>query len=321
MSGVLDSYGGPTTVGIVLGLIVLLSFGGLTALVWDDRLNGTNATALVELLQEQEQEIQVLKNQKAWKEEELLKQDQRKLMTKEIASLEKMASSLVLKKEQLQKGIEEEEAHLEELKKEKLEYRDVYRVYERKRAAGEKYKSIALKNGKELKNVEITKVYPDRVSFSTEFGSSSKTWEMLPDEWGERFQVGEGELEVYNAMSERVRSERVKQIKSLAEARQKEQEAHHLNRRLKTVIREIKSLELDVENAKGSIKRHSAKIDEYRRRGQIAREKGNLTSYKVVIQNSESVVSRLSGGLNRANQKLSDLRTEKAQLERKASQQ
>jgi len=291
------------TVGIVLGLIVLLSFGGLTALVWDDRLNGTNATALVELLQEQEQEIQVLKNQKAWKEEELLKQDQRKLMTKEIASLEKMASSLVLKKEQLQKGIEEEEAHLEELKKEKLEYRDVYRVYERKRAAGEKYKSIALKNGKELKNVEITKVYPDRVSFSTEFGSSSKTWEMLPDEWGERFQVGEGELEVYNAMSERVRSERVKQIKSLAEARQKE------------------SLELDVENAKGSIKRHRAKVDEYRRRGQIAREKGNLTSYKVVIQNSESVVSRLSGGLNRANQKLSDLRTEKAQLERKASQQ
>lgn len=316
MSDWFESYGGPGTVGVVLGLLVLLGFGGLTVAVWDGRFNGDNATALANEIKGKELEVEGYLNEKIWLEKELVKQEQEKLLQEKTAALEKTASSVLAKKSELQKAIEAEEATAEKIRQEKVAYREDYRVHERSRAEGESYDSLVLKNGRELKGVRILKVFPDRVSFATEFGSSAIDWSELPDSWSTRFQAGEGELEAFEAAAAEKRLARERQFAKINASRAAEAQAASRKRRLSEVTTRLSGLEKDITTAKNQLDDNERKLASYQSRSKSTSLNGNgvSTTYRNSIETAQANISRLRRSLSQAESLKERLLSEKESL-------
>lgn len=317
MSDWFESYGGPGTVGVVLGLFVLLGFGGLTLAVWDGRLNGDNATALANDIKSREIEIAGYNDEKIWLQKKLVKQEKEKFAKEKLTSLEKTIDAVLAKKVELERAIETEEKIAETVREKKMAYRDEYRDYERSRAAGESYDSIVLKNGRELKGVKILKVFPDRVSFATEYGSSAIDWNDLPESWSTRFQVGGGELEAFEAAAAEKRLARERHFAQLNASKAAEFKASSQKRRLSDVTLRLEELEKDIAKARTDLRNTERELANFQSRSQAKsiNGKGVPTSYRNSIETAKASVSRLRLTLSQAEALELKLNNEKQTLE------
>ena len=199
MSDFFESARSSGVIGIALIIFLLIGFGALFLAVFDDRLNGENASKMKGMVNEQGAELYGLEGEIEWAKSALLQQKRVEIVSADLEETSKELEILTQKETALSEQIERERKALETAEKEQLAYRDDYRAFAREKAIGEKFDELALADGEVLKKVEIRQILPDKIRFKTQFGTKSVAWENISDKMKERFQVGAGELEAHQA--------------------------------------------------------------------------------------------------------------------------
>ena len=199
MSDFFESARSSGVIGITLIIFLLIGFGALFLAVFDDRLNGENASKLKGMIHEQGAELYGLESELEWAEAALLEQKRIEVIASDLNRKNKELEILTQKESALTEQIDSQKKAIEQLSAEQVAYREQYRAYAREKAIGEKIEELTLASGKVLKKVEIREILPDKIRFTTEFGTKSVAWDEFSDDMRERFQVGEGELEAHQA--------------------------------------------------------------------------------------------------------------------------
>lgn len=315
MSDFFDSARSPGVIGVVLGLVVLAGFGSLGLAVFDGRFNGDNATALKEEVRAQSVEIFTLEDNIERAEQELVNQKRNEAVAQKLAIASKTLEALEKKVAPLKSEISEQREAIAKIKADQVTYRDQYRVYERKRAIGESFAEIALENGKTLKNAEIKEILTDKVRFATEYGSSSATWKELPQNWRDRFQIGEGELEKHSAMMEEAQRKRSLALAASQAQRGTQLREMELKKRIRRLTDSISTKKRDMENARARVTILRNKARDYRSKASEARMRGNTSSHSNSAQKADAQAAKLDAGVRLARGKISEMEREKSRLE------
>lgn len=224
---------------------------------------------------------------------------------------------MAAKKADLKKAIESEEGIAAKVQKEKVAYRESYRQFERTRAEGETYESNVLQSGREVKGVKILKVFPDRVSFATEYGSSAIDWKDLPDSWSKRFQAGEGELEAFETAAAQKRAARQRHFAQMNASKVAELKSMRQKKRLSDVTARLLALEQDISVAKRELGQTERQLASYQSRSRSTSLNGNgvSTSYRNSIETAKANITRLKRSLAQAESLQAKLAKEKQGLE------
>ncbi|MBK1835275.1 hypothetical protein [Roseibacillus ishigakijimensis] len=316
MSDFMDGMRSPGAIGVILGIVVLAGFGGLSTMVFDDRFNGDAAARLKAEIQEQKIEILTLENDIEVAERRIAQQQENEGVARELAVVEKSLQPLEERQKELAKAIEEEKVRIEEIGEELLSYRDEYRIYERKRAIGEIFDEIVLTTGKKLQQAEIKEIFADKIRFTTQFGSSSATWKELPESWRDRFQIGEGELEAHREMMTQSREQRAEKMVALRKERNASLRKMELKKSLERINRDLEASRVEMEKARANVAILKSKAGSLRNRAQDARIRGSVSTHSNEADKAEASAERLSAGVRLAQNKIKELEKEKARLER-----
>lgn len=271
MSVFFESVRSGGVIGMSLLGVLLVGFGALFLAVFDDRFNGENATKLKETVRAQSFEIYELEDLISAGEANLLNQKRNEVIVEKIGKVTKTLNLLTEKETELTAQIESNKKSLIEISDAQLTYRDEYRKYERERAVGETFDELTLVSGKKIKNAKIREILTDKVRFSTEFGSSSVTWDKLPDSWRERFQVGEGELKVYREKVADLRAQR-NLVNAAADAK------HEVYLREIDMKRSLDSMKKDLQKKTQTRDKGKNKSAQEKAKGISYQEKANSTS-------------------------------------------
>ncbi len=320
MSSFSENARSPMVIGVVLGLVVLVAFGGLGMAVFDGRFNGDNASRLKDEIIEQSVEIESLENKIESIEEEIIAQKRNEEVALKLDTVVKTLEVLEEKESALEKQIDDIQKEIVHIDEEQVAYRDEYRVYERNRALGEKVASVTLQSGKELKDVTIKEIMTDRVRFTTEFGSTTATWDELPESWKERFQIGEGELVKHAAMMKEA------QLKtSLAQAASSAEHGNQL--RIMELKRSVDKTSKELEQKKNDVERGRARMASLKRQASELRSKhrealarDRKSSHLLSANKIEGEIDRVDRAVRATSDAIKDLQKQKGQYERELRQ-
>ena len=329
MSDFLESARSTGVIGISLIIFLLIGFGALFLAVFDDRLNGENASRLKSQVFEQRGEIYGLEQDLAWAESALLAQKRIEVVQEEVDKNSKVLEVLSERETVLKEGIAEEEKTIQHLGEEKIAYREKYRVYSRKKAIGETFEEITLASGKVLRNAKIREILPDKIRFSTEHGTASVRWGEFADDMRERFQIGEGELEAYQSKMKAMQTQRMQ----LAAEGQSDHALYlremDLKRNLSQIERTLREKTGKRDMAKIKLASLQAKATRYRERYNSASRSAYYSDYGGYYSSSssrgkgylnaairtEKEASTLSGKISVADTQIRVLEKEKSQAE------
>lgn len=315
ISELFESARSPGVIGIVLGLVVLLSFGILSMAVFDPRLNGDNVSALKEQVRDQGLEIFSLEDEIERTKNEVLDQKRNEEVGRKLVIAEKTYKLLEDKKADLEEDIETAKKEIVRFGEEQLAYRDEYRPYERKRAIGEAFEEIELTNGKILKKATIKELQTNKVRFTTEFGSATATWEELPQSWRDRFQIGEGEIEAANLKLEEARKKRNEALVEVRKNRSLELREMELTKSLSRISKSIDAKREEMESARAKAAILRTKAADYRVMEREARQRGNTSSHRNSARKAEAAAEKLSAGIRLSEGKIDELVREKTTIE------
>lgn len=268
-------------IGITVIIFMLIGFGALFMAVFDDRLNGENATKLKETVREQAFELYGLEDEIEWASATLLEQKRVEAVSDELEKTNKVLEVLTRKEAELTTQIEEEKKAFQEVDEGQLSYREEYREFVREKAIGETYDELKLVGGKVLKNVKIREILPDKIRFTTEFGSTNVSWDEVPDEIRERFQIGDGELEAHKAKLLAIRAKR----NQLAVEGKNERGVYLREMELKKTVDRLARLLQEKNNSKNEAK---LRVAAFRAKAKQFRTKSYSTTFN---QNTNSAVA------------------------------
>lgn len=300
-------------IGVAIIIFMLLGFGTLFLMVFDDRLNGENAAKLRDNVREQAFELYGLEDEVDWAEVKLLEQERIAVVSKELEKTHKVLDVLSRKESDLTTQIEGEKEAVERLGKEQLAYRDDYREFVRNEAIGDTFEELVLSSGKKLTNLKIREILPDKIRFTTQFGTTAATWEELPEDWHERFQVGKGELEEHKAKLE----EQQKKRHELAAETQSSRGARLRELELKKSLERVKkSAKVAKDQRNAAFVRQTsleAKVSQY---NLDARSSAiNRKSQEMSARKASKEATRLGAQIAVLNDRLRDLKEEERKIE------
>ena len=335
MSDFFESARSSGVIGVGLIIFLLIGFGALFLAVFDDRLNGENASKLKGRLHDQGADIYALEGEIEWAESALVAQKQMGILHEKVERSSKVLEVLTRKETALTEEIKKEKEAIEQIGKEQLAYREEYRVVSRKRAIGETFDEITLANGKVLKKVKIREILPDKIRFTTPYGTTNVRWEEFSNDMRERFQIGEGELEAYQA---KLVALRAKRFEMAAEGKSE----HAVYLREMELKRRLSQLERSLRDKKGKRDKASLKVSALQTKAASYRAKygsvSNTTYYSEysgyystpsatkgkgylnAAIRTEKEASSLSSKINVANVQIQGLEEEKQKLERELNQ-
>ncbi|MGJ8723059.1 MAG: hypothetical protein ACSHYB_00765 [Roseibacillus sp.] len=199
----------------------------------------------------------------------------------ELEKTNKVLEVLTRKEAELTTQIEEEKKAFQEVDEGQLSYREEYREFVREKAIGETYDELKLVGGKVLKNVKIREILPDKIRFTTEFGSTNVSWDEVPDEIRERFQIGDGELEAHKAKLLAIRAKR----NQLAVEGKNERGVYLREMELKKTVDRLARLLQEKNNSKNEAK---LRVAAFRAKAKQFRTKSYSTTFN---QNTNSAVA------------------------------
>jgi hypothetical protein len=311
-----ENLGGPGVVGVGLGLLVLLGFGGLTMAVWDGRLNGENATKLRDMVNSQDAQILGIKGDITRAQEDILYAKRKEVALDKLESLNKVVEASAEKREEMKQAVAEAEKAIGTIGEDQIAYRDKYRVYGRERAIGEEFEELELRDGKVLKQVTLRRISPNKVAFGTQYGSTSVTWEELPESWSSRFQIGEGEIEEHNQRLAEVRLARSEHMADIREDRMADLKLMEKKRNVATIGNNIQSGNADILNVERRIAQLESKESEYKRRGRSASTKGARNMHYNLADKTDQEIRELRNWVKSAKSKIRELKKERSTLQR-----
>ena len=282
--------------------------------VFDDRLNGENASKLKSQLYDQTAEIYGLENEIEWAEGALLEQKRVEVITAKLEQASKELEILTRKEGTFISQIEEGKKAIQQAEEEQLAYREEYRAYARKKAIGESFDEVELASGEVLKNVEIREVLLGKIRFKTEFGTKTIAWDDVSDEMRERFQIGEGELEERQAKLAAARAKGNKiRNKSRSEraVTLRETEAKKSLRQIDESLKKKKKAQ-DQDKVKAAAFR--VKASEFRRKS--ASSNYNRETNAKFASTAEKNASALDARVLATGREIEELESEKEKIER-----
>lgn len=312
----MESYRGPGAAGVILGLIVVLGLGGLTVAVWDGRFNGDNATALRELVDTQQGEIQSLENEIANTKSDILLFTRKKAVASKLENLQKVVAATISRRDELRATVAKYQDEIATIGEEQDAYRQKYREFERARAIGETYETLVLTNGKILRNVKLRRIKPMKVSFATEYGTATATWDELPPEWKMRFQIGSGEIEAHREALQKANLERALVMEGNREKKMDELKAMDKRQRIYLLTREIKNMASNCQSAEGKIANLKTQERLYLSRAGRASSAGAARTHRNSATRVKVEIKDLKTKIRVGRKRIVEMRSELAALER-----
>jgi hypothetical protein len=181
---------GPGFIGAIIAVFVLLGFGALYMLVFDERLQGGERT-IESVIRDQGVEISSRQDEIESYQRQLADAERLKAVSKEADELEasyklgaKKVAELTATKEQATAAAESATAALEK-------YKDEYRASEWAAAKGTKLPDITTADGNVYTNVMISEVSHRGIRITHSSGSKTIPPQALPPEIQDRFQFSE----------------------------------------------------------------------------------------------------------------------------------
>lgn len=205
-SDLMSSGRGPGVIGLMVALLILLGFGGLFFLVFDEEMQGTGVS-IESVISDQQKDIddyhhQLIANTKALEVMPKLRETQSKFDT--VARENRVrALEIADMREAVIKLAESLPAVQLELEK----YKDEYRGFVRSKAVGEQIDELVCRSGTSYKGVEIREVTPVGVQIRHNDGQKRIPFEDLTDSWHERFQFDPLQKEKAIALEEAMRKQ------------------------------------------------------------------------------------------------------------------
>ncbi len=199
----LSSGRGPGVIGMLMALLVLVGFGALYVFVFDEGMQGGNRS-LQSIVAEQEKEIGTYQASLRGAEERLSVLPAREKEATELAVLkqERVFRSGTI--DGLSKNLVSIRDDLAGLGQSFEEYKDRYRDFVRKEAAGTEMAELLTANGDAYKNVTIREVDAAGISIRHDGGIKRIPFEALSEEMKDHFQFDpEQKAEAVAAENER----------------------------------------------------------------------------------------------------------------------
>ena len=315
MSDFFENPRSPGLIGFALGGVILLGFGGLSMAVFDDRLNGNNASEIKDEIRDHDFNLLAVENEIKEAKRISARHQRNKEVYLKIENNKNKTARLENQKEELKAEIESKTASINQLSEEQLAYRDQYRTHERKRAIGEEYEEIALTTGKLLKNVKIREVLPDKIRFTTETGGSSVEWKELHEDWITRFQIGEGELEEHRQKLKMARLQRGQVREVTQKNRSLELREMELNKSRNRIASTLKNRRAQISQANGKINSLLERENEYLSKESAARAKGHPSSHGNTARKARHTADKLATASRLASRQIVELEKELKSVE------
>jgi len=191
----MSSARGPGFIGMLLALLVLVGFGSLYLLVFDDN-SGSGGKSIAAIIKDQDKQIGDDQAHIALLKKSLEDEPERRKIASELDG--------VSRETRLNKGnvegqtelIKRITAEIEDVKGQFASYKQSYRNQVRAAAAGVTYPELATLSGAVYKDVTVTRVDAIGMNFRHTEGSSRADFENLPASVREQFQYDPAEKEL-----------------------------------------------------------------------------------------------------------------------------
>lgn len=208
---------GPGVIGLIMALIVLLGFGGLSILALEDGGQG-GGKSLAAIVRDNEREIQASRSRIEIGDVTLARVPRLKEVSENLAAAKERnnvlstgISSMVANAGGLEKGVAA-------LKEEWEDYKNRYRAQVREAAVGTKMPELRTADGKVFKEVEISKVTAIGVDIRHQDGLGRVGFELLPPELQDLYQFDKAQMIAEASREEETRAGLAKAVAKAQEA-------------------------------------------------------------------------------------------------------
>jgi chromosome segregation ATPase len=182
-----SSSRGPGVIGTGLALVVLVGFGSLYMLVFDEEMQGGDKT-IESIIRDQAGQIDSYEKSIAMQKDSIEKSKERVKLSDEVVGLERQIALRQTRIDEMKAEITEAGTAIEKVGTDWEAYKTLYRKAERGRAIGEEFPELTTKSGRSYKGVKINKIDDLRTGITHAQGGGSIAWNEMPDELADRFQ-------------------------------------------------------------------------------------------------------------------------------------
>ncbi|MEM1083354.1 MAG: hypothetical protein AAGI48_04485 [Verrucomicrobiota bacterium] len=256
---------GPGFIGTIMALIVLIGFGVLYVLVFDESLQGGGKT-IESVIADEAKSLNSLQSQINYSKERIDEVDGLKELESEFEQLAIRARLTSKQLEELRVSETERLAVVAELDEGHKAYKESYRKSERAAAEGETMAQLETVSGKVYEEVKITDVDAVRMQIRHRGGITGVPFEELPANLQDRFQFDAEEKQASVADEQKGRT--ANQIgSSIGSLKIQLTNLKHTNLEAE---RKIEKLEQGIDNARAAIPDMESKL--VRKRQELARD-------------------------------------------------
>jgi len=178
---------GPGVIGTGLALVVLVGFGSLYLLVFDEEMQGGDKT-IESIIRDQGGQIESYEKSIIMQKDTIEKSKERVKLSDEVVGLERQIALRQTRIDEMKTEISDAETSIATMQSEWETYKAAYRKAERARAIGEKLPELTTKSGVTYKGVKINKIDDLRTNIGHADGSKAIAWNEMPDDLADRFQ-------------------------------------------------------------------------------------------------------------------------------------
>ncbi|MGJ8641984.1 MAG: hypothetical protein ACSHX9_01135 [Luteolibacter sp.] len=309
-SDLMGSAKGPGLIGLLLALIVLVGFGTLFTLSFDQ--GGSSKKSIEAVIRENTNKIAEYQTKIEAGEAKLATAPGLQDIAREL-SANIIKSKLITDRVKLRESeISEITSEIEEIHPEWEDYKNEYRTYVRSKAKGDKIAELKALDGTTYINVEIRKVTAIGIEIRHRDGFKRIPFRELPLKMQDHFQFDEEQMLAENKREKEVRQKHNKQVNAAHEAAAEEAEKQRMIKaeedrkktielisrgkaRVTQIEGEIVQIQSDIESAeraadaaRASGKRHLNKSNQYR---------GDLAIKRTELLNVQREIARLESSL------------------------
>ena len=182
-----SSSRGPGVIGTGLALVVLVGFGSLYLLVFDEEMQGGDKT-IESIIRDQGGQIESYEKSIIMQKDTIEKSKERVKLSDEVVGLERQIALRQTRIDEMKTEISEADTSIATMQSEWEIYKAAYRKAERARAIGEKLPELTTKSGVTYKGVKINKIDDLRINIGHADGSKAIAWNEMPNDLADRFQ-------------------------------------------------------------------------------------------------------------------------------------
>lgn len=212
-----SSAKGPGVIGLIMALIVLLGFGGLSILALEDGVQG-GGKSLAAIVRDNEREILENRSRIEIGDVTLARVPRFKDVSDNLAAAKERNNVLSTGISSMGANADELEKGVSALREEWEDYKNRYRAQVREAAVGTRMPELRTADGKVFKAVEISKVTAIGVDIRHQDGLGRVSFEQLPPELQDLYQFDKAQMLAEASREEEARA-------GLAQAVAKAQEA------------------------------------------------------------------------------------------------